>query len=68
MYSKTHFTFFKREKSILDWTGVATSGEDSEDKNKITVKFDAMMIPLPEVIVRRFYAFSYIFRTLKMYF
>ena len=28
-----------------------TSAEDSEDKNKITVKFDAMMIPLPEVIV-----------------
>ena len=28
-----------------------TSAEDSGDKNKITVKFDAMMIPLPEVIV-----------------
>ena len=46
-----HSCFSKREKSILDWTGVETSAEDSEDKNKITVKFDAMMIPLPEVIV-----------------
>ena len=42
---------FKIEKAIFVWEDIKTSAEDAGDKNKFKVSFDAMIVPLPEVVV-----------------
>jgi hypothetical protein len=46
-----YFLLIKIEKVIFVWLEVTTSAEDAGDNNKFKVTFDAMIVPLPEVVV-----------------
>ena len=48
---KIFYSFYKIEKAIFVWSEVTTSAEDAGDNNKFKVTFDAMIVPLPEVVV-----------------
>ena len=46
-----YLLLIKVEKAIFVWSEVTTSAEDAGDNNKFKVTFDAMIVPLPEVVV-----------------